>query len=196
MTPGRRLVLVAGASGSGKSRLARMAGRPLVRLDDFYRDGDEPGLPHTLGIVDWDDPGSWHLEEAVDALRTLCRTGTVTLPRYEIAANARVGSHVLTLPDDGCVVAEGVFAADVLEPARAAGMDVQPLWLDRPRSLTFLLRLVRDLRERRKPPLVLLRRGLALWRTEPAMRRRALALGFEPLGMRAAVRQLAGGSTG
>lgn len=190
-TPPRTLVLVAGPSGSGKSRLALMARRPLVRLDDFYRDGDEPGLPHALGIVDWDDVGSWRLEAAVEALLTLCRDGAATVPVYDIAANAAVGEHRVELGDDGCVVAEGVFAPDVLGPARAAGLTVQPVWLDRPRTVTFVLRLARDLREHRKAPWVLVRRGLVLWRTEPGMRRRALALGFEPLGLRAALAELA-----
>lgn len=183
----RTLVLVAGASGSGKSRLALAAGRPLVRLDDFYRDGDEPDLPHTLGIVDWDDVRTWDLTGAVNTLTALCRDGAADLPVYEIAANARVGTRRLELAGAHCVVAEGVFAPDVLAPARAAGLHVRPIWLDRPRTLTFVLRLVRDLREHRKPPWVLVRRGLALWRTEPAMRRRALDLGFRPLGFRAAV---------
>ncbi|WP_090596527.1 hypothetical protein [Auraticoccus monumenti] len=168
-----------------------MARRPLVRLDDFYRDGDEPDMPHTLGIVDWDDVRSWRLDAAVEGLLTLCRDGAATVPVYDIAANAAVGEHVVELGDGGCVVAEGVFAPDVLAPAREAGMVVQPIWLDRPRTLTFVLRLVRDLRERRKAPWVLVRRGLALWRSEPGMRRRALALGFQPLGLRAALAQLA-----
>lgn len=116
-TSPRTLVLVAGASGSGKSRLALMAGRPLVRLDDFYRDGDEPDVPHT--IVDWDDVRSWRLDAAVQGLRTLCRDGVATVPVYDIAANAAVGQHRVELDDDGCVVAEGVFAPDVLAPARA-----------------------------------------------------------------------------
>ena len=39
------VVLLAGPSGSGKSRVARLAGRPQLALDDFYRDLDHPGLP-------------------------------------------------------------------------------------------------------------------------------------------------------
>ena len=51
-----RLVLIAGASGSGKSRLAHAAGCPSLRLDDFYHDADHPDLPRTeFGIADWDD---------------------------------------------------------------------------------------------------------------------------------------------
>ena len=45
------VILLAGPSGSGKSRLAAMAGCPRLNLDDFYFDADHPGLPHTLGIV-------------------------------------------------------------------------------------------------------------------------------------------------
>ena len=50
-----RLVLLAGPSGGGKSRLARLVGALPLRLDDFYRDADAPGLPCAHGIVDWDD---------------------------------------------------------------------------------------------------------------------------------------------
>lgn len=35
----RRVVLLAGPSGSGKSPLARASGLPVITLDDFYRDG-------------------------------------------------------------------------------------------------------------------------------------------------------------
>lgn len=34
-----RVVLLAGPSGAGKSRLAEVVGLPVVRLDDFYREG-------------------------------------------------------------------------------------------------------------------------------------------------------------
>ena len=48
------------------------------------------------------------------------------------------------------------------------------LYLDRPRLLTMLLRFARDVAEHRKPIGVLLRRGLALYRAEPAIRSRSL----------------------
>ena len=48
------------------------------------------------------------------------------------------------------------------------------------RWVTFARRLARDLAERRKPPLTLVRRGLALVRDEPGVVRRQEALGAEP----------------
>ena len=60
------------------------------------------------------------------------------------------------------------------------------MWLTRQGLLVFWLRLVRDLREHRKPPPILLRRGWALVRKEPAQRRAATAKGCETLSMRQA----------
>ena len=63
--------MLAGPSGSGKSRLAARLhaahGWPIFRLDDFYRDEDDPAMPRSegLGIVDWDHPDSWDGDRAV-----------------------------------------------------------------------------------------------------------------------------------
>lgn len=184
------IVLVAGASGSGKSRMALMAGVPQLKLDEFYHDGDHPGLPRTLGIVDWDDVSTWNLPAAVGALEELVHAGRADIPVYEIAANARVGTEQMRLGDHNVLVAEGIFAPDLLRPARAAGLHVVPMWLDRPRTVTALRRLRRDLAQRRKAPPVLVRRGFALWRAEPAMRRRALELGFAPTSFSEALEQV------
>lgn len=183
-------ILLAGPSGSGKSRLARLAQVPLLRLDDFYRDGTEPGLPRTLGIIDWDDPGSWNAEAALRTLGLLTQAGRAEVPKYEIAVSRRTGSHELDLHGSRLVVAEGIFATELLAPARAAGLNVEAIYLDRPRTLVALLRLRRDLRAHRKPPLVLVRRGLALWRDQPRLKRHALSTGFKPLSMKAALRHL------
>lgn len=182
-----QLVLLAGPSGSGKSRLANAVGALTVRLDDFYRDFDHPGLPRTLGIVDWDDAASWDAEGAVEALGELLRTGRTTVPRYSIVESRRIGSHELTLADERVVIAEGIFAIELLAHVRAAGLDVDPVYLDRNRNLVTALRLRRDLAQKRKTPLVLVRRGWALRREQPNLKRRALTAGFRPLTMRAAI---------
>lgn len=40
-----QVVVLAGPSGAGKSRSAERLGLPILRLDDFYKDGDDPTLP-------------------------------------------------------------------------------------------------------------------------------------------------------
>ena len=60
-----QVVLLAGPSGSGKSTLAARLGWPVLRLDDFYREGTDPLLPRdAAGVVDWDHPGAWNAEAA------------------------------------------------------------------------------------------------------------------------------------
>lgn len=185
-----RVILLAGPSGGGKSRLARHIGALALRLDDFYRDADTPGLPRAHGIVDWDDPATWDPAAAVDALGRLVREGRCEVPLYSIAESRRVGRRTLELGGHALVVAEGIFAVDLLPHARRAGLPVEPLYLDRSRWLVAALRLRRDLAHRRKPPLVLLRRGWALFRSQPALRASALAAGFTPVTMRRAIRLL------
>lgn len=182
------LILLAGPSGSGKSRLARMSGCVSLRLDDFYADLDEEGLPHWGGIVDWDDPGSWHGDTAATAIRTLIDEGRVEIPVYDISLSRRVGSHELTLPEPPpgqrlCLVAEGIFAPELVQRCRDLGIDTTGVWLTRGRLLVFWLRLRRDLRDHRKPPLILIRRGWTLLLKEPAQRMAAVAKGCEALTM-------------
>ncbi|WP_130865969.1 uridine kinase family protein [Acidipropionibacterium timonense] len=184
----RTIILLAGPSGSGKSRLVRTTSLPQLRLDDFYRDGSEPGLPRQHGRIDWDDVRTWNLGAAVEALHTLATTGRAVTPRYDLSRSRADGTHVVDLGQARALVAEGIFATDLLAPCRDAGLDVVPIWLDRPREVNFARRLVRDLRQHRKAPSVLVRRGLELRAREPSLRSRAVALGFRPMSMGTATR--------
>ncbi|GAA1926028.1 uridine kinase [Nocardioides lentus] len=195
-----RVVVLAGPSGSGKSRLAqRLAadhGLPVLRLDDFYKSAGDPTLPvidhgPNRGIVDWDHPDSWLPAEAVAALVELCRTGGVDVPVYDIAHDGRCGTQHLALDGAGLVVAEGLFAPDVVGPLREAGVLAAALCVRRPAAVTFALRLQRDLREHRKPPPVLVRRGLALMRDQRRVVADAVAKGCEPVGLREAAARVA-----
>ncbi|GAB3590409.1 hypothetical protein GCM10027446_05070 [Angustibacter peucedani] len=178
--PVTRLVVLAGPSGSGKSHLARRLGLPVLRLDDFYCDGDDPRLPMRFGIVDWDDPASWDLEAAVAAAVELCRTGRVDVPDYDIPTSRAVGHHELDAGSSPVVVAEGIFAAETIGPLRDAGVLADAITLTHRPVVTFARRLARDLRESRKPPLTLVRRGWALRAAEPAIVARQVALGAVP----------------
>jgi uridine kinase len=181
-----RVIVLAGPSGTGKSRLAERIGLPVLRLDDFYKDAGDPSLPliatgPNAGIVDWDDAGSWLLDDAMAALDQLCRTGRTEVPDYDIALSARHGSRVLDLDGGRLFVAEGIFAQEIVPHAREAGLLAAAYCVRRHPLLTFWRRLTRDLREHRKPPLVLVRRGLALMRAQRGVVGHAVALGCVPV---------------
>ena len=185
---GCTVILLAGASGSGKSRLAAATGCPRLNLDDFYLDADHPDLPHALGIVDWDDPRAWDREAAVATVVALCRTGVADVPLYDISRSRRSGHRAVDLAGAPVLIAEGVFAPEIIAPLRAAGVPMDAIYLDRSRTATLLRRFLRDVAERRKPLPVLLRRGVALWRDEPRIRAHSVGLGCRPVSMAAAAR--------
>ena len=177
-----QVVVLAGPSGAGKSRLAERLGLPVLRLDDFYKDGDDPTLPRitvgaNAGLVDWDDPASWHEQDALDALRELCTTGRCDVPVYEISQNGRVGSRPVDLGGSPLFVAEGIFAPEVVATCRDEGLLAAAYCITQHPLVTFWRRLTRDLREHRKPPLMLVRRGVALMRDQQRVVAHALRQG-------------------
>ncbi|MCA0330992.1 MAG: uridine kinase, partial [Actinobacteria bacterium] len=163
-----QVVLLCVPSGSGKTHIAARSGLPVFRLDDFYRDGDDPALPISaeLGIPDWDDPRSWRADDAVAALDALCREGRTTVPTYDISLSATTGEAQMELGGAPAVVAEGVFAAEIVEHLRDRGLLADAVVLRRAPWKNFVRRFARDLAERRKPPATLWRRGRILMGVE------------------------------
>ena len=113
----------------------------------------------------------------MEALSALCRTGTVDTPVYSISANGRTGTQTLSLSGASLVVAEGIFAHHVVGRLREAGLLAAAYCLRQHPMVTFWRRLSRDLREHRKPPLVLIRRGVALMRDQRRIVAAAVASG-------------------
>jgi uridine kinase len=194
-------VVRAGPSGIGKSRLAALTGLPVLRLDDFYRSGDDPELPQirhgaNAGLVDWDDPRSWHAEQAVRAIEELACSGRTVAPVYDIARNGPSGSHEVTLDGASLFVAEGIFAQQIVAACRERELLGEAFCLRQHPLVTFWRRLTRDLREHRKPPIVLLRRGWALMRDQQRVIADAAALGctvVSPTEANARIRRLTSG---
>lgn len=185
--PRARVLLLAGASGSGKTTLVeRLRGRhpevTVVQLDDFYRDHTDPGLPSWGGIVDWDDPGSWDVDAAEAALRGLCGDGRCDVPVYDIPTSRATGHRPVTVVPGGLVVAEGLFAPELVARLRGDEVLLDAVHLRSRPAVTFVRRLARDLAGHRKPPLTLVRRGVALARKEPALLRHWTECGTRPVG--------------
>ncbi|MEV4479399.1 ATP-binding protein [Micromonospora coxensis] len=151
----------------------------MLCLDDFYKDGDDPTLPRRDGLVDWDSPESWDAGTAVETIARLAHEGKAEVPVYAIGADRRVASRPFEVTGSPLFIAEGIFAAEIVEECRRRGLLAGAYALRRPRGATFVRRLARDLAEQRKAPKVLIRRGVALLRAEPAVLRRQTGLGAE-----------------
>ncbi len=189
------VVLLVGPSGSGKTYLASSVGLPILALDDFYRADTEPGMPLGAdGKVDWEHPGSWNPDAAVAALEELCCRREVRVPDYSFSHNRAVGTKVVERGDARVVVAEGIFAAELIEPLRACGLLADALLIRQDRWVTFGRRLVRDLREARKSRWYLVTQGWKKTMAEPAVVSRQLGKGARPVSKpeaRAILAQLA-----
>jgi uridine kinase len=197
--PRLRVVLLAGPSGSGKTHLASRSGLAILDLDEFYKNGDDPSLPRhpTLGIVDWDNPGSWDAEAALAAITTICADGRADVPIYDIARDGRVGTTTFDAGDAPAFVGTGIFAAELVAAVRERGLLADAVVVRRSRVKNFLRRLRRDLTEHRKPPWTLVRRGFALLLAEPEVVARQVALGARPCNREATLAALrAAGKSG
>ncbi|MGY0492168.1 uridine kinase family protein [Streptomyces sp. WG-D5] len=193
-----RVVLLTGPSGSGKSSFAARSGLPVLCLDDFYKEAGDPTLPLVPGTsdIDWDSPLSWDAEAAVAAIGALCATGRTSVPLYDIASSSRVGEETLDIERTPLFVAEGIFAADIVERCRELGVLADALCLRGRPVTTFRRRLVRDLREGRKSVPFLLRRGWRLMRTERGIVARQVALGAHACGKEEALGRVAAAAAG
>jgi uridine kinase len=193
-----RVVLLCGPSGSGKSLVAARSGLPVLRLDDFYKEADDPTLPVVEGSsdIDWDHPQSWDADVAVEAIARLCASGSAPVPVYDISLSVRTGEETLHIGRTPLFIAEGIFAAEIVERCRELGLLADALCLTRGPVTTFRRRFLRDLKEGRKSVPFLLRRGWRLMRAERSIVARQTTLGAYPCDRDEALGRLAAAAAG
>ncbi len=191
-------MLLCGPSGSGKSLVAARSGLPVLRLDDFYKEGDDPTLPLVEGSsdIDWDHPLSWDADVAVEAIARLCATGSTTVPVYDISLSARTGEESLCIDRTPLFIAEGIFAAEIVARCGELGILADALCLNRGPFTTFRRRFLRDLKEGRKSVPFLLRRGWRLMRAERSIVARQVSLGAHSCDRDEALGRLAAAAAG
>ena len=174
----------------------------MVNLDDFYKDGDDPTLPRLhlapgQDIVDWDDPASWSCADALDALETLCRDGAARHPGLRHLPR-RPGRHPPRRRSAARRTSwrRGCSRRRSSPAAATRGLLADAVCVRNHRLVTFWRRFTRDLREHRKPPLVLLRRGWLLMRAEPEVVAHAVSCGCRPMTPDEAFERLSALATG
>ena len=181
--PRARVIILTGPSGSGKSSLSTRTGMTSLSLDHFYRDDTDPDLPRLRDdLIDWDDPRSWHADDAFDAIVEICRTGEADIPIYDIPTNRRTGTQPFSLDDEDAVfIAEGIFAAELVHRLEDEGLLADAICIARRPARNWWFRLLRDMGEARKPVPVLMWRGLKLAREEPEKVKLWITQGCRPV---------------
>jgi uridine kinase len=175
----RRVIAIAGASGSGKTSTAGASGLPILSLDSFYRSRDASGLPRWLGDVDWENPDSFNLDAAIAATRSLILHGIAVFRAHDLVTEV-VSECVEEVRASGrCLVVEGVMATEVVASLRDELRNVELVfyYLHRNRFASFVGRIERDVlaRHRRWHRAVL--RSLRVTWVERRARRSAITRG-------------------
>ncbi len=143
---------IAGASGSGKTRLAEELARELggvhFHLDHYYRDLSHLTF-HQRCRVNFDHPDELESDLLIDHIRRLATGDAVQVPQYDFASYTRVPGKTTRVLVDRLLVVDGIFAL-YYEGLRAL-YDFS-IYVDAPDEICYKRRLVRDVDQRGRTP--------------------------------------------
>ena len=152
----RRIVLVCGPSGGGKSFLVKKFVNSVhVSTDDFYI-GKSKMKPDENGVYNFDSPHAVDIEACAEVVRSLATLPTgshVSVPNYDMKTSEPVGTKVLIVPDDQATVAvEGIFS---FHPPLLETGDFR-IFVEPPAEVILARRYKRDTEERGRNPISIL----------------------------------------
>jgi uridine kinase len=177
----RRVIVIAGASGTGKTTIAEQSSLPVLSLDAFYRSATEAGMPRWFGDVDWEDPATFDVEAAATATRSLILSGRARFRTHDLITEVSQEDERLVVARGHCLVVEGVMATEVVTMLRSELHNLELVFfvLRRGRLTNFVGRIRRDVTDRRRRWHRAVLRSFRVLSVENRLQQRAVALGAE-----------------
>jgi uridine kinase len=136
LAQGKRVLLLAGPSSSGKTTTSRLLTEELaahghaatvLSLDDFYRNPEEPAYPRDdRGNLDYEAPDSIDIPLVHDCIEAILQGDTYPAPRFDFGIHRRAPEpRPIAIPDGGVLIIEGLHA---LNPRLVAGLPGERLF--------------------------------------------------------------------
>jgi uridine kinase len=150
MAPRRIYVVgIAGASGSGKSHLARQIQSGfgpdslLLLQDNYYKDLSHLSMQERT-TVNFDHPEAIEFKLFEHQIRDLMRGLSVLQPLYDFKTHTRKSHHIKIAPKD-IIIVEGTLIFTLKNLRRLFDLKI---YVDTPLDICFIRRLSRDCRQR------------------------------------------------
>lgn len=149
----RRVIGIAGGSGSGKSTVARRVAEALgpssavtLDMDGYYRNLTHL-TPAERRLVNWDHPDAFDLDLFATQLGELAAGRPIEKPVYDFVTHARAPQTVRLRPAD-VILVEGILL--FVDPRVRALCDVK-VFVDTDADLRLIRRIRRDIQDRGRP---------------------------------------------
>ena len=138
-------VFIAGGSCSGKTTLTKelkkcLPQASILSMDDYFRNFNDPDLPHENDRVSFEKPDSYHLIELTNHLEELNQYHSVLAPIYDLKHNQRTEDKK-TVFASNIIIVEGLFSINL---GKELNLNQIKIFVDAPYRTRLLRRVDRD----------------------------------------------------